>query len=167
VWQMHNYSLYSSEALDYRTIRVFPQYLFWLCSLEIRRYGERLAFVLDQVGGALSCAAVLRVGLWPTAPPLCRYAKCATGLILETWRALHRCRPTQFDALCPVPLCPIPSYLPTVFHIDPKILTTCFRQMLIRLQTHHAGTLHCPLISQHDQCKKQLVQVLRTGGAAG
>ncbi len=51
MWQMHNYSLYFSEAFDYRTIRVFPQYLFGLCSLEIRRYGERLAFVLDQVGG--------------------------------------------------------------------------------------------------------------------
>jgi hypothetical protein len=51
-----------------------------------------LAFVQDQIGGALSSAAVLRVGLWPTAPPLCRYAKCAADLILQVWWVL--------DCLC-------------------------------------------------------------------
>jgi hypothetical protein len=35
----------------------------------------------DQAGGVLSCAAVLRVGLGPTTPPLCRYAEYTTGLI--------------------------------------------------------------------------------------
>jgi hypothetical protein len=55
--------------------------------------GVSSAFALDQAGGALSYAAVLRVGLWPTTPPLCRYAKCATDLILRAWRALDRqCR---------------------------------------------------------------------------
>jgi hypothetical protein len=30
--------------------------------------------VQEQVGGALSCAAVPRAGLGPATPPLCRYA---------------------------------------------------------------------------------------------
>jgi hypothetical protein len=40
------------------------------------------ALVRDQAGGALSYAAVPRVGLGPTTPPLCRYAECTTDLIL-------------------------------------------------------------------------------------
>ena len=35
----------------------------------------------DQAGGVLNCAAVPRVGLGPTAPPLRRYAEYTTGLI--------------------------------------------------------------------------------------
>jgi hypothetical protein len=34
-----------------------------------------LSLVQEQAGGALSYAAVPRVGLWPDAPPLCRYAE--------------------------------------------------------------------------------------------
>jgi hypothetical protein len=50
------------------------------------------AFVWEQIGGALSSAAVPRVGLGPTTPPLCRYAKCTADLILPAWRVLHRYR---------------------------------------------------------------------------
>jgi hypothetical protein len=50
------------------------------------------AFVRDQVGGALSSAAVPRVCLGQTAPPLCRCAKCTTALILAVWLVLHGCR---------------------------------------------------------------------------
>jgi len=42
----------------------------------------------DQVGGALSCAAVPRVGLGPTTPPLCRCAEHATDLIQAWWQVL-------------------------------------------------------------------------------
>ena len=35
----------------------------------------------DQAGGVLSYAAVPRVGLGPTTPPLCRYAEYTTDLI--------------------------------------------------------------------------------------
>ncbi len=34
-----------------------------------------LSYVLELAGGVLSCAAVPRVGLGPTTPPLCRYAE--------------------------------------------------------------------------------------------
>jgi hypothetical protein len=49
-------------------------------------------FVRDQVGGALSSAAVPRAGLGPATPPLCRCAECTTDLILRVWWAFHRCR---------------------------------------------------------------------------
>jgi hypothetical protein len=49
------------------------------------------AFVRDQVGGALSSAAVPSVCLGQTAPPLCRCAKCTTDLILRVWWAFYRC----------------------------------------------------------------------------
>jgi hypothetical protein len=48
------------------------------------------AFVRDQIGGALSYAAVLRGGLWPPTPPLCRYAERTADLILPAWWALYR-----------------------------------------------------------------------------
>ncbi len=80
MWQMHNYSLYFSEAFDYRTIRVFPQSIFEPCSLDL---------LTSRVFGGLM-------------------GQCA----------------------------------------------------------HHASTLHYPLIAQYDQCKKQLVQALRTGSSA-
>jgi hypothetical protein len=51
----------------------------------------RVAFVRDQVGGALSSAAVPRGGLGPLPPPLCRCAECTTDLILQGWWAFHRC----------------------------------------------------------------------------
>ena len=38
----------------------------------------------DQVGGALSSAAVLRGGLGPPTPPLCRYAEYTTSQLLWT-----------------------------------------------------------------------------------
>jgi general secretion pathway protein H len=46
--------------------------------------------VQEQVGGALSCAAVPRAGLGPATPPLCRCAECTTDLLLPTWRAIKR-----------------------------------------------------------------------------
>jgi hypothetical protein len=52
--------------------------------------GFELPFVRDQADGALSYAAVLRGGLGPPPPPLCRYAKCAIDLILQAWLALYR-----------------------------------------------------------------------------
>jgi hypothetical protein len=53
----------------------------------------------DQVGGALSCAAVPRVGLGPTTPPLCRYAKHTTDLIQAWWQVLDSYAPTMPAAL--------------------------------------------------------------------
>jgi hypothetical protein len=47
-----------------------------------------LAFVRDQIGGALSYAAVPRCGLGPL-PPLCRYAECTADLIFQAWRVLY------------------------------------------------------------------------------
>ena len=52
----------------------------------------------DQVGGALSCAAVLRGGLGLPTPHLCRYAKHATDLILARFRAFNRPVVTLFVA---------------------------------------------------------------------
>jgi hypothetical protein len=52
------------------------------------------AVVRDQVGGALSSAAVPRVCLGQTALPLCRCAKCITDLILRVWWA---CLLTRID----------------------------------------------------------------------
>ncbi len=52
--------------------------------------GLPLRFVWDQAGGVLSYAAVPRVGLWPTAPPLCRYAEYTADLILEGWWVFSR-----------------------------------------------------------------------------
>jgi general secretion pathway protein H len=49
-----------------------------------------LRFVREQVGGALSYAAVPRVGLGPTTPPLCRYAESTTDPLLPTLRAINR-----------------------------------------------------------------------------
>jgi hypothetical protein len=57
-----------------------------------------LAFVRDQVGGALSSAAVPHGGLGPPIPPLCRCAKCTTDLILRVWRAFHRCKGVVLQA---------------------------------------------------------------------
>jgi hypothetical protein len=45
---------------------------------------------LDRVSGALSSAAVLRCGLGPLPPPLCRCAERATDPILQTWSVLNR-----------------------------------------------------------------------------
>jgi hypothetical protein len=56
------------------------------------------AYVRDQVGGALSYAAVPRVGLGPTAPPLCRYAECTADLISQRWWPLQRCSTNQTRA---------------------------------------------------------------------
>jgi hypothetical protein len=52
----------------------------------------------DQVGGALSYAAVPRVGLGPTPPPLCRYAERTTDLIQTKKQIYNRCAPTMFAA---------------------------------------------------------------------
>ena len=52
--------------------------------------GALLRFVWDPADGVLSCAAVPRVGLWPTAPPLCRYAEYTADLILESGRVFNR-----------------------------------------------------------------------------
>jgi hypothetical protein len=52
----------------------------------------------DQVGGALSYAAVPRGGLGPTPPPLCRYAERTTDLIHTTKQIFNRCAPTMFAA---------------------------------------------------------------------
>ena len=49
----------------------------------LRLVGTVLRLSRDQTGGALSSAAVPRVGLGPTTPPLCRCAKRATDLILR------------------------------------------------------------------------------------
>jgi nucleoid-associated protein EbfC len=49
-----------------------------------------VSVVRDQVGGALSSAAVLRCGPGPLPPPLCRCAERTTDLILRAWRAFHR-----------------------------------------------------------------------------
>ncbi len=49
-----------------------------------------LSFVRDHAGGVLSSAAVPRVCLGQTAPPLCRCAEYTTGLILQAWWVLHR-----------------------------------------------------------------------------
>jgi hypothetical protein len=80
--------------------------------------GDLVAFVRDQVGGALSYAAVPRVGLGPTPPPLCRYAECTTDLILQrgrvrqrlrdvvlpTWRGLLNCsKPAPANGMCIAP----------------------------------------------------------------
>jgi hypothetical protein len=66
--------------------------------------GLMLVFVLDQADGALSYAAVLRVGLWPTTPPLCRYAKCTIDLILEAWLAVYRPGRQHFSGAVGAPL---------------------------------------------------------------
>jgi hypothetical protein len=50
-----------------------------------RRY---FSFVLEQADGVLSCAAVLRGGLGPPTPPLCRYAEyTADPLSGNSWRS--------------------------------------------------------------------------------
>jgi general secretion pathway protein H len=46
--------------------------------------------VREQVGGALSYAAVPRAGLGPTTPPLCRCAESTTHLLLPAWRVINR-----------------------------------------------------------------------------
>jgi hypothetical protein len=53
----------------------------------------------DQVGGALSFAAVPRVGLGPTTPPLCRCAERITDLIQARWQVLDSYAPTMPAAL--------------------------------------------------------------------
>jgi hypothetical protein len=57
------------------------------------------SLVRDQVSGALSSAAVLRCGLGPLPPPLCRCAERTTDLILEAWRVFDRCSLTMLDTL--------------------------------------------------------------------
>jgi hypothetical protein len=52
----------------------------------------------DHADGALSSAAVLRVGLGPTAPPLCRCAERTIDTILRTWLAFDRSTPAIFSA---------------------------------------------------------------------
>ncbi len=52
--------------------------------------GALLRFARDPADGVLSSAAVPRVGLWPTAPPLCRYAEYTADLILEGWWVFKR-----------------------------------------------------------------------------
>jgi hypothetical protein len=66
----------------------------------------RLAiFVRDQIGGALSYAAVLRGGLWPPTPPLCRYAECTADLILPvSWALYGWCRHSLSNLTGLVPL---------------------------------------------------------------
>jgi hypothetical protein len=71
-----------------------PDEVWYLTSTEWNT-GMRLslAFVRDQADGALSYAAVPRVCLGQTTPPLCRYAKCTADLILRAWLVFHRYRP--------------------------------------------------------------------------
>jgi hypothetical protein len=49
-----------------------------------------LCLVRELVDGVLSYAAVLRGGLGPLTPPLCRYAEYTADQILRLWQALHR-----------------------------------------------------------------------------
>jgi hypothetical protein len=49
----------------------------------------------DQAGGALTSAAVPRVGLGPTTPPLCRCAERTTGLVWGRWWISIRCAPAM------------------------------------------------------------------------
>jgi hypothetical protein len=62
-----------------------------------------VALVRDQVGGALSCAAVPRGGLGPPTPPLCRYAECTTDLISHRWREFHRWGRHYFSSMAGSP----------------------------------------------------------------
>jgi hypothetical protein len=55
--------------------------------------------VRDRVGGAHSCAAVLRGGLGPPTPPLCRYAECTTDPILPAWKMFKRSIKTSHRCL--------------------------------------------------------------------
>jgi hypothetical protein len=49
--------------------------------------------VVERADGALSFAAVLRGGLGPLPPPLCRCAECTIDPLSPAWRAFHRhCR---------------------------------------------------------------------------
>ncbi len=57
------------------------------------------SFVQEQIDGARSYAAVLRVGLGPTTPPLCRCAACTADLLSYTWWVISRYVPTLFAAL--------------------------------------------------------------------
>jgi hypothetical protein len=52
----------------------------------------------DQANGALSPAAVPRVCLGQTAPPLCRCAERTIDLILEAWWVFTGCALTLFAA---------------------------------------------------------------------
>ena len=55
-------------------------------SFVLDQVGGDFSFVRKQAGGVLSFAAVLRGGLWPPTPPLCRCAEYTTGLHLHPWR---------------------------------------------------------------------------------
>ena len=55
--------------------------------------GDWASLVRDQADGALSSAAVLRCGLWPLPPPLCRCAERTADRILQAWRVFSRCVP--------------------------------------------------------------------------
>jgi hypothetical protein len=55
--------------------------------------------VREQADGVLSSAAVPRVGLGPTPPPLCRCAEYTADLFLETWCVFNGCMPTMVTAL--------------------------------------------------------------------
>ena len=47
--------------------------------------------VPEQADGVLSSAAVPRVGLGPTPPPLCRCAEYTANQLSQTWWAINRC----------------------------------------------------------------------------
>ena len=78
----------------------------------------------DQAGGALSSAAVPRVGLGPTTPPLCRCAKRATDLTLPTLRVFDRSTPTLFAASA------LGVQNPSVARIPNRAITTHNHQRL-------------------------------------
>jgi hypothetical protein len=65
-------------------IRSFLRYVLLGCGLILLRIVVRHCvnlmrhcFVREQADGVLSSAAVLRGGLWPPTPPLCRCAEYA------------------------------------------------------------------------------------------
>jgi hypothetical protein len=50
-----------------------------------------LKFVQEQADGVLSSAAVLRGGLWPPTPPLCRCAEYTIDPLLRPGWLIHCC----------------------------------------------------------------------------
>ncbi len=54
-----------------------------------------LIFVRELAGGALSYAAVLRGGLGPPTPPLCRCAEYTACQLSQTWWAIN-CSPLTY-----------------------------------------------------------------------
>jgi hypothetical protein len=102
-------------------------------------------FVRDQDDGALSSAAVPRFGLWPDAPPLCRYAERTAVLIWEPWRVFCRDRPNHASV--------VEVFLPAV-------QTRPIRQACqAPPQTHHTKCMGIkPLRGQTTQHKNTLNQ---------